>query len=125
MAHNKTLILNGVETIAPKELKLSYKRLDREETTKRDAYGLMHIDTIRDKIAVLTVTYGDKIPVSKASVILNAIKGNEVMATFFDTYSQSYVTKKFYPSDRDLDYYSSVIDGTLTYSNISFTLTEY
>ena len=90
---------NGVALREPSQYEISYEDLSSKNSFTSET-GVLNRDMIRSNHRTLSVGW-DRLTANELTTILQAVSGkSEFKLTYFDYYSMSYRTGRFYANDR-------------------------
>lgn len=93
------LTVDGVELREPSKYDITYKDLDSDNSYTSET-GILNRDMIRSNQHTISVGW-DRLTVDEMKTILQAVSGkSEFQLTYFDYYTMSYQTGRFYANDR-------------------------
>ena len=93
------LTVDGVALREPSQYDITYKDLDSSNSYTSET-GILNRDMIRSNQHTLSVGW-DRLTAEELKTILQAVSGkSEFNMTYFDFYSMSYKSGRFYANDR-------------------------
>lgn len=93
------LTVGGVELREPSKYDITYKDLDSDNSYTSET-GILNRDMIRSNQHTISVGW-DRLTADEMKTILQAVSGkSEFQLTYFDYYTMSYQTGRFYANDR-------------------------
>lgn len=116
------LTVDGVALREPSQYEITYKDLDSSNSYTSET-GILNRDMIRSNHRTLSVGW-DRLTANELVEILQAVGGkSEFKLAYFDYYSMSYRTGRFYANDRKVTG-KKVKEVNGLYS-VSFNITEF
>ena len=109
LSNKGNIMINGIE-FKPKSMKPNYESLATEDSGRTDD-GVMHIYWVLDRIRKWEIVM-PPMTSEEQSRLLSQVQGKIYYMTYWDTLSNSELTRKFYTSNSNADMYSGYIkDG--------------
>ena len=116
------ITINGSIMPPPTSYKVLVSDLDSENSTRNEA-GVLVRDRIRAGVYKIEATW--KVPVSRLSLLVNAVQPKSFTVRFFDLTTASYKTKTMYAGDRTASVLLQKSNSGETLCDFSCNLIEF
>lgn len=120
LSNKGNFIIGGIE-FKPKSMKPNYESLATEDSGRTDD-GVMRITWVLDRVRKWEIVMP---PMTSAqqSQLLSLVQGKTYSMTYWDTLTDSELTRKFYTSNSSADMYSGFVSNGL-WLDVSFNAIE-